>query len=139
MAAKPYEQYRETQIQTASPGHLLIMLYDGLLRFLKQTRRSIEQGDADAARTAAERAAAILEELVATLNLDAGEIASNLLLLYEFSLTRLLLAQLKGEPELLDGAIQALETLRDAWYQVTTSAGSAQPLTPAVTPAAAAL
>lgn len=139
MTAKAYQQYFETRIQTASPGHLVVMLYDGLLRFLKQTRRGLEQGDADTARMAADRAAAILQELVATLNLETGEIAANLLLLYEFSLTRLLQAQLKREPEMLDAAIQALETLRDAWHQIAVSAAPTQSQTPAATPAAAIL
>lgn len=119
MIAKPYQQYRETRVQTANPAQLVVMLYEGLLLFLKQGRKALAAKDVAAAHAALHRAVDILEYLAGTLNMDAGEIARNLLGLYEFSLSRLLQADLQGDPALVDEVIRVIEPLSDAWRQMT--------------------
>lgn len=94
------------------------MLYDGAIRFLRLGQRALDAGDRDEANRMIGRAAAIFQELMATLNPDAGELSGQLWALYEFSLTQLLQAQLKGDPGLLDAPIQVLATLKGAWEQI---------------------
>ena len=118
MVIRPYQQYFETQVQTATPGQLVLMLYDGAIRFARLGQRALEVGDRDEANRVIRRATAIVQELMATLNPDAGELAGQLWSLYEFALTQLLQAQLKADPAPLDSSILVLVTLKEAWEQV---------------------
>lgn len=132
MASTPYQQYLETNVNTAPPGQLVVMLYDALLTSLRLTQQAMLQGEVASAERSRQKAIAILEELMSTLNLDAGEIANNLLSLYEFSLQQILQSQLKGEPNLMDGPILVLSTLREAWASLATAAARSMPLGAAV-------
>ena len=76
--------YRESSVLTASPEQLVVMLYDGAMRFLRQAETSAEQDGWRQAGERLERAEAILDELLATLNLDAGEVAVRLQAIYVF-------------------------------------------------------
>ncbi|MHB9143837.1 MAG: flagellar export chaperone FliS [Symbiobacteriia bacterium] len=118
MVTRPYQQYFETQVQTATPGQLVLMLYDGAVRFTRLGQRALVAGDREEANRVIGRATAILQELMATLNPDAGDLAGQFWSLYEFTLTRLLQAQLRADPTLLDSPILVLVTLKEAWEQV---------------------
>lgn len=124
MATSPYQQYFATQVQTATPAQLVIMLYDGAVRFMRLGQRALEAEDREEANRVIGRAAAIVQELMATLNPDAGEVAGHLWALYEFSLSRLLQTQLKGDATLLDAPIHVFLTLREGWEQITLKAGA---------------
>jgi len=76
---KAYEQYRQTQIQTAKPEQLLLMLYDGAISFLKKAKVAIKNKNIEEAHTFLIRVQDILIELMSSLNMDVGDIAKNLL------------------------------------------------------------
>src|SRR5688500_10303362 len=81
---RAYGQYQRAQVETSSPGQLVVLLYQGCLRLTQKGRLAIEAGDFEASRVSLLRAQDIVAELMGGLNLDAGEIAGNLLRLYEY-------------------------------------------------------
>jgi flagellar protein FliS len=110
---------------------LVVMLYDGALRFMTQARAAIERGDVASRRDHIARALAILSELQSTLNVkDGGAIAESLDELYSFLTLRLMDASFKKSTVPLDEALRVLTVLRDAWSAVA----SQQPAPPAQKP-----
>jgi flagellar protein FliS len=125
------ESYRRTEIESRTPLELVVMLYDGALRFLREARAAIERRDVRARRDAVARALAILSELQSTLDMEAGgDTARTLDQIYSYVTTRVTDASFAQKVEPLDEAIRILLPLRDAWATI-----SAQPA-PGATPAA---
>ena len=117
MSALPsIARYRTVQLKTSSPADLLLLLYDGLLRFIGEARVAMVKGDRAVTGERISRAHAILDELSATLNPKADAVlCERLFALYQFSMSRLLDANMKQTPDLLDEVIRVLSPLRDAW------------------------
>jgi flagellar protein FliS len=108
--------YEEHTVNTASPVKLVVLLYDGAIRFLKLAERAFAEGDRVLARMHIGKAEKIILELLGSLNFeDGGEIAENLFALYRFVLREC--ARMSGEnyEEVLPGVIRILSGLRDAW------------------------
>lgn len=115
-AARALRGYRTTQAQTSSPLELVVMLYDGSLRFLADAERAFAAGDLQARATAISRALAIVNELQSTLDLaKGGEVAAELDRLYDFVQDRLLAATRDRHPGPIDEARRVLAALADAW------------------------
>lgn len=126
LRANPYKVYRETQIQTASGLELVILLYNGAIKFLKQAAQAIEEKQIPPAHNALIRAQAIISELRATLDHEAGgEIAQALEQLYEYMNHRLVEANLRKDLAPVQEVIGMLEELRDAWQEIGKSKGTA--------------
>ena len=89
--------YRENSIMTASPEQLVVMLYDGAGRFLRQAEGSMIDGSWLQASEKLSRAEAIIDELLATLDMDAGEVADRLQSIYVFCKTRLIEARIERD------------------------------------------
>jgi flagellar secretion chaperone FliS len=114
--------YKQTQVQSRTPLELVVMLYDGALRFSADARGAIERGDIVARRNALDRTMAIISELQSTLNLEqGGDIARQLDGLYDFMTRRLLDAAIHNTVAPIDEVRTLLETLRDAWRTVATT------------------
>jgi flagellar protein FliS len=125
--ARGAQAYYQTQVQSQSPLELVVMLYDGAIRFLNVAADGTRRQDLKAKREGMSRALAIISELQNTLNLqEGGEVAQSLDLLYTYINGRLLEANIKKDAAPLDEAVRLLQPLRDAWAQVATSPG--QPL-----------
>jgi flagellar protein FliS len=111
--------YRSTQVQSRTPLELVVMLYDGALRFIGTARDAVERRDIAARREALDRAMAIVSELQSTLNMDAGgELAARLDGLYDYVNDRLITAAMQNSVEPLDEARKVLDTLRDGWSTI---------------------
>ncbi len=77
--------YKQQSILTATPGQLVVMLYDGCLRFLNQAAYAMRGGDVAESDARLTRAEAIIEELHATLDMEkGGVVASRLQGIYVF-------------------------------------------------------
>ena len=114
----PYTKYRETQIMTASPGELIIMLYDGAIKYASQAKIYLSGRDIEKANNSLLKAQDIIAELMGSLNLDVGKIAKDLYALYEYMLYKLTMANIKKDDKAVEEVIGLLSTLRSAWEQI---------------------
>jgi len=112
------QAYAQDSVLTAAPEKLVVMLYDGLARFLARGAAAIRAEDIAAAGEALNRAGAILDELLATLDPAAGEIAEHLAGIYLFCKRELLAAQLKRDPARIERVAKLLAELREAWATI---------------------
>ena len=113
--------YRQQSILTATPGQLVVMLYDGCLRFLNQAAYALREENVLESDARLRRADAIIEELLSTLDLEqGGVIASRLQGIYVFCSSQLREARSSRDPEPIDKVAELLGELRDAWAQVAT-------------------
>ncbi|MFW5807523.1 MAG: flagellar export chaperone FliS [Spirochaetota bacterium] len=126
----PYDQYKQTQVNTASQGKLIVMLYDGIIRFLKIAAENMVPKTYDVANNTIIRAQDILTELTSSLNMDkGGEIANNLLSLYIYFKKRLLEANMQKDADILKEVIDHTVTLRDAWNEVSANDNTGETIT----------
>jgi flagellar secretion chaperone FliS len=114
--------YRENSIMTASPEQLVVMLYDGAGRFLRQAEGAMLDGSWLLASEKLSRAEAIIDELLATLDMDAGEVADRLQSIYVFCKMRLIEARLHRDSVRVDQVARLLSELREAWSHVRSAA-----------------
>ncbi|MDD9951342.1 MAG: flagellar export chaperone FliS [Zetaproteobacteria bacterium] len=115
----PYRQYQKTSITTASKEKVLLMLYEGAIRFTRQARKALEEGRvADKGRFVS-KATAILSELMATLDFKiGGKLASDLENLYIFMIDKLIEGNMENDGTCFDAVESLLETLYVAWKDV---------------------
>jgi len=107
------------EIKTATPEMVVVKLYEGALRFLRQAKDCQAQGQVAGRATAIAKALAIVAELQQSLNLEqGGEIAQNLDALYYYVSDRLLEANVRGTSQPLDDASGVLSTLNEAWVEI---------------------
>ena len=120
MHNKGAQAYLQTQVQSRTPVELVVLLYDGAIKFLGQAREAMQQRDLAAKRHAMSRATAIIQELQHMLNMEAGgEVAERLDALYTYILGRCYDANMHLEPSGLDESIKLLTPLRDAWSAIS--------------------
>jgi flagellar protein FliS len=114
--------YRQQAVLTAPPGRLVVMLYDGCLRFLFQSAHALREGDPSTSLARMRRAEAIIDELTVTLDHErGGVIASRLQGIYSFSRRQLLEAWRAGDADRIDHVSSLLAELRDAWAEIEDS------------------
>lgn len=118
--ANAWNSYRQVATQTASPGQLVLMLYDGGIRFLERSLTGFDMDDpAECNGTISNniiKAQDILAELLGSLNLEAGgELAQHLRQVYLYLDWRLTESNMRKEPSGIREAIDKLTILRDAW------------------------
>lgn len=114
------EAYQQTAIGTQSKGRLIVMLYDGAIKFMKLAVAELEAGNCAAKGQYINRAQDILNELNAVLDMEAGgEIANNLRRLYLFMGRRLSEANAKRDPQMIHEVIGLMEELNQSWKAIT--------------------
>jgi flagellar protein FliS len=115
---KQYEVYKDTQIQTADQGKLILMLYDGAIRFLNIAIDNMDFRKYDIVNNNIIKAQDIITELMLSLNMDqGGEIAKNLFNIYAYMKKRLLEGNIRKDPAILQEVVKHLTTLRSAWEE----------------------
>ena len=114
-------QYANQSAQTATPGQLIVMLYDGFLRFSAQSKAALERGNLGEAGQRLTRAQDIVTELRVTLDMTQGSIAHNLASIYDYVSERLTDVRLSREGEHLDEAVRCMSNLRSAWVQIAST------------------
>ncbi len=116
--ANPYSKYKTTSVLSASREQILLMLYEGAIKFTKLAVRAAEQNKIADRGQNIMRAFDIIVELNATLDHKVGgELAMQLEQLYMFMMDQYTKANLKGEIEPLLANIKILENLYDGWKQ----------------------
>lgn len=113
------QEYRKNAVNGASPVQLVIMLYDGALRFMEAGKAGILAKDLDRQNHNLQRAQRIVLELMATLNAESGgEIAQNLMALYAFVLEQLIEANVNDSTEPIEVAMRTMSGLRESWVAI---------------------
>ena len=115
------------QVETASQGRLIIMLYDGALKNLRNAQHCITSKDINGAHRMLIKAQDIIKELNFTLNMSAGEISNNLRNLYLYMLQRLVEANMAKDNSKIEEVVELLSTLKEAWDAVILKNKSVSP------------
>lgn len=111
--------YQEIEIKSRSQLELVVMLYDGAVRFMTGAADAIRRKDLTAKREAVSRALAVVSELQSTLNLkEGGELARSLDSLYTFVTERLLHANMNGDAGAIEEALRIIRALREGWIEI---------------------
>jgi flagellar protein FliS len=119
-AARGALAYRTIDAQSRSPLELVVMLYDGAIRFLGEATDAHERSDHRARATGVSKALAIVGELRSTLNLDDGsDLALELDRLYDYMFGRLLEVTTKRDMSGIEEVRRLLVTVREGWVQVS--------------------
>ncbi len=109
----------------ASPVQLVVMLYDGAIRFMEEGKRAMEERNYEVQNAKLQRAQKIVMELMGSLDFaQGGEVAKNLLKLYEFVLAELVEANITDDPQRISNAQHTMRELREAWAAI--QSGGAQ-------------
>jgi len=111
--------YLKTKIMTASPEELRLMLYDGALKFCRQARQAIENGEIENTHNNLVRAQKIVMELSTSLRHDmAPELCDRLSALYTFIYRRLVDANMNKDIAAVDESVQLIEYERETWQML---------------------
>jgi flagellar protein FliS len=114
--------YNETSINTASPTKLVVLLYQGALRFLREAMDDIRRQDYVHKRRSIDRAEAIIQYLQVTLDTErGGAIARELNRLYTYMKLRIYDGSARLDCKPIEEVIQLLETLMSGWEQIEQS------------------
>ena len=127
MPLNPYQQYRATKVETAGSVDLVVMLYQGAVKFIRLSIQAMEQNDPKAAHTNLVRAQDIIVELLGSLNHEAGgPIATQLASVYDYCFRRLVTANVKKDPAPAREVIGILRDLGTAWQEIAAQQRQAQ-------------
>lgn len=115
--SNPYQSYQQNSVNTASPGELTLMLYNGCLKFIHQAKKAIEEKNIEMKNTNIQKAQSIIQELMVTLNMDM-EVSKNMMSLYDFMNRRLMEANIKNDASILAEVEGLVTEFRDTWKEV---------------------
>lgn len=123
MIKSPYDKYRQSSVQTSTPAQLVIMLYDGAIRFVKTAVDGLNKKDLEKSNLNFGKAQTIISELMSTLD-HSIEVSKGLYSLYEYTNYLLIQANIQKNPEKAEEAIGYLTDLRETWLQASKLAAS---------------
>lgn len=111
--------YQQNEVMTASRSKLLIMLYDGAIKFSRFSKVSIDEGNIENTNKYLCKVQDIISELMISLNMDY-EISKSLYSLYDYMKYRLIQANIKKDKEMIDEVIGMLTELKETWEKAMT-------------------
>lgn len=126
-AASSTNAYTKVDVETASQGKLVVMLFNGAIKRAEEAKRQMENGKNEGVHNNLIRAQEIIAELRASLDMKHGEIAKNLDRLYEYFQHLLIQANIKKADAPIDECIDLMIGMRDTWQEAFRNAAAAQP------------
>jgi flagellar protein FliS len=114
--AQAYDNYKKATVETAAPGKLLLMLFDGAIRNIDNAKKAIEDKDVNTAHNLIVKTQNIVLEFIASLNMEY-EISNNLFNLYEYLYYQLVQANAGKDIGKLDEVREFLTQFRDTWEE----------------------
>jgi flagellar secretion chaperone FliS len=115
----PAAAYRRGEVMAATPGRLVVLLYDGARRFLSQGAIAMRAGEVERAHNALRKAERIINHLDVTLDFEQGQVPQLLHALYQFSLRYLNEARFEQDPNKLEEISGMLGELREAFNDIS--------------------
>ena len=113
----PYKSYQQNSVNTASPGELTLMLYNGCIKFIKLAKKAITDKNVEEKNTNLIKAQNIIHEFMVTLNMDV-KVSSELMVMYDYINRRLVEANVNSDRSILEEVEGFVTELRDTWKQV---------------------
>ena len=127
-----YNAYQKTNVNTASQGRLVVLLYEGIVKQLTLAETYIEEDgkikpkNIEKFGICIQKAQAIITELQVSLDMDkGGDIARNLMSLYVFFNEELLAANINHNKEKIEFVLKMVKDLADSWRQIANSVANA--------------
>ncbi len=117
MVNRGYSAYANTKANTASPGELILMLYDGAIRFGNLAMDAIEKKEIEKAHINIVKIENIIKEFQASLDFKYP-VAKEFNNVYTYLLQRLIEANMKKDNEIMEEIMGHLRTMRDTWKEV---------------------
>ena len=126
-ALRAQRQYQQSQIETASPTRLIVLLYDGAVRFATQGLEALNEQRYEDQNLYLLKTQRIVTELMTSLDRNAGgDVAANLYRIYSYVMEQLVRANMQDDPALLQDAIKTLTDLRETWIEIDRTQGKAR-------------
>ena len=114
-----HDQYRKNQISTSNQGRLILMMYEGAIKFTNLAEESMSKGDLANQGKYIQKAHDIVNELSLALDFKkGGDVAPRLESLYQFALSQLTIANIKSDKKALQAVLNILNPLLEAWNQL---------------------
>lgn len=117
-ASNSYDAYKRVNVETASQGKLIVMLFNGAIQRAEEAKRQLEKQDTQSAHKNLLRAQDILSELRGALDMGAGEVAANLDRSYEYFHHLLVTANIRKDIKPIDDCVGLMVSMRDTWEEV---------------------
>ena len=117
-------QYQKMAVNTADPGKLVVMLYEGAIKYLLNAIEAANEKKVDVKCNNINRAYDIIQELQFALDMEqGGEIALNLYRLYQFMMSHLIKSKINRDGiTMIEDVIRMLKRLNEAWRAITSEA-----------------
>ncbi|GEL04410.1 flagellar export chaperone FliS [Rummeliibacillus stabekisii] len=116
-AQNAYNAYKQNSVTTASPGELTLILYNGCLKFMHHAKKGILEKNIEMKNTNLIKAQNIITELMSTLNMDLA-VSNEMMPLYDYMNRRLMEANIKSDPSIIDEVEGLVLEFRDTWKEV---------------------
>ncbi len=117
---RPYQAYQSNGVSTSNQKQLVVMLFDGMHRFLSQSIKALAEDDFEGTHLFLHKTGKILLELISTLSEEkGGEIARNLKNIYLFCYEQVVIANLKKEEQLILDVQDILNNIRMGFKAAT--------------------
>jgi flagellar protein FliS len=111
------KKYREMEVQTSSPGKLILLLYEEAIKCLNRAKIKIQSKDVEETNRLLLKTQKIIRELMCSLNLEVGEISTRWYSLYEYIYQRLIQANIEKNLKIIEEVLSLLKPLREAWIK----------------------
>ncbi|UOQ94388.1 flagellar export chaperone FliS [Halobacillus shinanisalinarum] len=119
------QAYQNNSVETASPGELTLMLYNGCIKFIRSAKKAISNGSIEQKNASIQKAQAIIRELMLTMNQDYA-VSKEVLPLYDYMNRRLMEANSQNDSAILDEVEGLVTEFRDTWKEVILQTRKAQ-------------
>ena len=116
LTVNPYEKYKQNNVLTASPGELIVMLFEGCLRFLRLAHKALVEKDFENSNTNLIKAQNIILELMSSLNFEY-EISNSLYSSYNYIFRELIEINIKKDAQRLKPIIEMVDGYHKTWQE----------------------
>lgn len=120
-----YQAYQQGSVNTATPGELTLMLYNGCLKFIRRAKTAIENREVEEKNKNLIKAQNIITELMVTLR-TGSELSDQMRTMYDYINQRLMKANIESSVDILEEVESYVMEFRDTWKEVIQKTGSSK-------------